>query len=374
MISVHRLIKSVPDSPCRILLFFTMTERIEQRHCIKFCQKLGDSQAETIRKIQLAFGEDAMGPTAIKEWYNRFQNGRTSSESDSRSGRPSTSRNDAMSLQIQSLVEEDRRITVREIAEAMDISTGSTHSILREDLALRRIAAKFVPRLLTNEQKQLRLEVSQDMLDSVAKDSGFMDTIITGDESWVYGYDPETKAQSSQWLHSTSPRPKKVRQVRSKVKVMLTVFFDSQGVVHHEYAPPNQTITKEYYLEVLRHLRDAVRRKRPNLWKSGMWKLHQDNAPAHSSQLVQTFLAKHSIPVVRQAPYSPDMAPCDFWLFPKLKMPLKGTRFESRDDIMRNTTMELNSIPKEAFKRCFQQWYDRWDKCVDSQGDYFEGD
>jgi transposase len=81
-----------------------------------------------------------------------------------------------------------------------------------------------------------------------------------------------------------------------------------------------------------------------------------------------------NIPVVRQAPYSPDMAPCDFWLFPKLKMPLKGTRFESREDIMRNAMAQLITIPKDAFQKCFQQWRKRWEKCVHYQADYFEGD
>jgi hypothetical protein len=87
-------------------------------------------------------------------------------------------------------------------------------------------------------------------------------------------------------------------------------------------------INKECYLEVLRRLRDAMRRKRPDLWAAGTWQLHHDNAPAHSSQLIQTFLAKYNIPVVRQAPYSSDMAPCDYWLFPHLKIQLKGTRFD----------------------------------------------
>ena len=71
-----------------------------------------------------------------------------------------------------------------------------------------------------------------------------MKTIITGDESWIYGYDTETKAQSSQWKTPGSPRPKTARQVRSKVKVLLTVFFDDEGVVHHEYAPDGQTVDK----------------------------------------------------------------------------------------------------------------------------------
>jgi histone-lysine N-methyltransferase SETMAR len=134
---------------------------------------------------------------------------------------------------------------------------------------------------------------------------------MTGDETWVYGYNPETKVQSSQWKHSSSPRPKKAQRVWSKVKVLLTVFFGYRGIVHHGYAPEGKTINKEYYLEVICHLHNAVRRKRPDLWASRNWQLQHDNAPAHSSHLIQSFLAKHSIPVVCQAPYSPDMAPCD---------------------------------------------------------------
>ena len=83
------------------------------------------------------------------------------------------------------------------------------------------------------------------------------------------------------------------------------MFFDHEGVVHHEYAPPGQTITKDYYIEILCRLRDAVRRKRQQNWASGDWQLHHDNAPAHSSALVQTFLVKHRITQVCQAPLQP---------------------------------------------------------------------
>jgi hypothetical protein len=108
------------------------------------------------------------------------------------------------------------------------------------------------------------------------------------------------------------PRPKQARQVRSKVKVMLTVFFDHEGVVHHDYAPESQTVIKAYYVEVLHRLRDALRRKRTASWKQNDWQLYHDNAHAHSCHLVQNFLAKHQIPQVPQPPYTPDVAPCDF--------------------------------------------------------------
>ncbi|XP_049519121.1 protein GVQW3-like [Dermacentor silvarum] len=180
-----------------------MTERLERRYCIKFCQKLDSSQVETIRKIQTAFGDDAMSSTQIKERYNRFEDGRKSVEREPRFFPPSTCRNDQVIAEVSAVVMRDRRVTIREIAEEMGISTFSAYSIMTEDLAMKRVAAKFVPKLLTVEQKQLRVEVSQDMLDSTNSDPDFMNTVITGDEFWTYGYDPETKSRSSQRKHST---------------------------------------------------------------------------------------------------------------------------------------------------------------------------
>jgi transposase len=310
-----------------------MTERMEQWYCIKLCQKFGDSKAETIRKIQQAFSDDAMGVTQIKEWFNRFKDGRTLADSDHRSGRPSTSRNANVIENVRSLILEDRCFTVREIADKVGMSTGSEHSILTEDLHMCTMVAKSVPKLLLQEQQQLRLEVVRDMLECTNGDPEFLKTMITGDETWVYRYGTETNVQLSQWKHSSSPRPKTAQWVRSKVKVLLTVFFDYRRIVHHSYAPEGQTMNKEYYLEVICQIRDAVRRKRPNLCTSHNCQLLHDNAPAHSSHLIQSFLAKHGIPVVHQAPYSLDMAPCDFWLFPKLKRPLKGSRFDNYKDI-----------------------------------------
>jgi hypothetical protein len=166
------------------------------------------------------------------------------------------------------LILEDRRLTVREIADEVGISTGSAHLVVTEGLHMFRVFVKFVPKLLSQEQQQLRLEVAWDMLKCANRDPEFLKTVITGDKMWVYGYDPETKVQSSQWKHSSSPRPQKAQRVRSKVKVLLTVFFDYRGILHHSYAPEGQTVNKEYYLEVIRHVCNAVRRKRPYLWAS----------------------------------------------------------------------------------------------------------
>jgi hypothetical protein len=89
---------------------------------------------------------------------------------------------------------------------------------------------------------------------------------------------------------------------------------------------------------------------------------------------VQQFLAEECVPVITQPPYPQDLAPRDFWLFSTLKMGLKGVRFATMEDIKSNAKAERRKIPKEAFRRCFQQWRYRWSKFVCVQGSYFEGD
>ena len=102
--------------------------------------------------------------------------------------------------------------------------------------------------------------------------------------------------------------------------------------------------------------------------------MHHDNAPAHNSLLVREFLAKNNTVTMSQPPYSPDMAPGDFFLFPKIKRTLKGRRFTAIDDIKSATLKELKTIPKIEFEKCFEDWKKRWHKCIMSNGDYFEGD
>ena len=125
---------------------------------------------------------------------------------------------------------------------------------------------------------------------------------------------------------------------------------------------------------VLKLLMEAVRRKGPQLWTNQSWVLHHDNAPAHSSFLVRSFLAKNETTVVPQPPYSPDMAPADFFLFPKLKSTLKWRRFNTIDESQKNSTNESFAIPKEAFQKAFQSWQKRWERLVASEGNYVEGD
>jgi transposase len=143
--------------------------------------------------------------------------------------------------------------------------------------------------------------------------------------------------------------------------------------MRHEFLPQRQTMNQTVYITVLQRLRDAVRRKLPHKWSSGTWLLHHDNAPCHATLSVSEFLAKHSIPVVPHPPYSPDLAPCDFFIFPRLKSTLKGKRFQDVSEIQLNATRQLQAIPRQAYQTCVEKWKDRWIRCIQSGGSYFEG-
>ena len=158
-----------------------------------------------------------------------------------------------------------RKLTVREIAEELNIAYRSAQDILVNDLGLRRVAAKLVSKDLNFMQKRDRVDVAKNMLSKVDSDPSFIKRIIAGDETWIYKYDTHSRYQASEWRSPNKPRPKKPRRFQSKKKVMLTVFMDYRGFVHHEFLPEGQTVNKEYYLGVMRRLREAIRQKRPDL-------------------------------------------------------------------------------------------------------------
>jgi len=238
-----------------------MADFREQRACIKFCFKLGKTATECYEMLKTAFGEQAMGRSQTFQWFSRFKAGSTSIDDDERSGRPVSSSTPEMIDRVHRITRKDRHPTIGEVIMLVGISHGTCHKILTEDLKMRCVASKFVPRLPSVDQKQRRLDICLDLKENAANNPSFLSNVITGDETWVYAYDPETKSQSSQWKSPGSPQLKKARQVRSNIKSMLICFFDQKEIVHKEFVPPGQTVNAALYVEVLRHLRENVQRK-----------------------------------------------------------------------------------------------------------------
>ena len=163
----------------------------------------------------------------------------------------------------------DRRSSVRIISKAVGISVGTVDTILTNDLKLHKVCAKCVPKILSRDQRQFDVKCFTDILQMIKADFKFLNNIVTCDESCVFTCDPESKRQRAQWKRGTSPRPKKARMSRSQEKAMVISFFDSQGLIHVECVPQDQTINKEFYLTVPRRCREKMRKKKPQQWTNG---------------------------------------------------------------------------------------------------------
>ena len=212
------------------------------------------------------------------------------------------------------------------------------------------------------------LDIATSNLHLIQHDATVLDRILTMDESWVFIYDPNTKQADMQWVDNQVPRPSKALCSRSAHKCMLVLFFDHVGVVHMEFLARNERINSEIYIQILRWMRESFRRKRPALWTTGIWYLHQDNAPCHvSTDLLDYFftvdMAEWLWP---HPPYSPNLAPCE-------KKQIRGRRFADLDELQDTVKTIFRRTPPAEFHNCFTNLSRRYQKCIQSGGWYFEG-
>jgi len=178
---------------------------LEQRTNIKFPVKLGKSGNKIREMLVQVYEDNTMKKTAVYKWVKCFSEQRESVTDEERSGRTATSRTEENTAKVRQIVRENRRLTVRSIAEQVNIDRETVRKILTEDLVMRKVCAKMVPKDLTEEQKQRRVTICQDLLE---RQGDILGLVITGDETWVCQYDPEKKRQSAQWKTANSPRPK----------------------------------------------------------------------------------------------------------------------------------------------------------------------
>jgi len=136
---------------------------------------------------------------------------------------------------IYQLLLQNHHLSLRMLLYEVNIGKDTVRMIVVEDLRKRKICSRFVPHSLTPEQKDRRIAACRDLIATANSDPNFFKKIVTGDGTWCFAYDPTTKRQSAAWVGETSPRPKKLRFQKFRVKNMLVIFFDWQSVIHKEF-------------------------------------------------------------------------------------------------------------------------------------------
>lgn len=347
-------------------------DKLEYRALIKFFTLKGLKPQAIEEEIKSVYPTTCPSLRTIERHYNEFKHGRESLEDDHRSGRPATSTNQEKVDAVAKLVDDDRRIRVANIAHTVGISAGSVVEILHEILGYNKVSARWVPRMLSREHKQNRVHSSRLMLGLYNENPDqFERRIITGDECWLYHYDPESKRDSLEWRRPGEGAPRKFKQTKSAGKILGCFFWDSQGILLAEYLPVGHTVTGVRYAEQLGRLRQAVVQKRRGKLSARPLLLH-DNAPAHTAQVAVHAATTAGFEILPHPAYSPDLAPSDFYLFCQLKRPLRGHHFESNEEVITLANQWLEDQPAEFYTNGIRALRDRWHKCIDRQGDYVE--
>ncbi len=292
-----------------------MQRLAEQRVNVKFLKAEGKSQAEVLCSLRAVYGAAAMSKSSVQYWYSRFESSDVSTKDKDRSGRPRSGRSAANIEAVEQLILQDRRVSIPRIQRTLSLTSGTEDRIIHQDLKFRRVSAKFIPKVLSEEQKKNCLEVCLRNLELYEHHDTFIQEIITGDESSFMTFRPETKAMSMQWIRKGERRPKKALRCTTKKSTMLTVFFDINGIMHAELKQPKERITSDAYCHTLARLREKIRVKRPEQWKANNYKILHDNAKVHTTHHTVTCMMETQMETVEHPPYSPDLAPTDFFHF-----------------------------------------------------------
>ncbi|XP_076069212.1 histone-lysine N-methyltransferase SETMAR-like [Oratosquilla oratoria] len=314
-------------------------EKNEPHGVIKLLHLKGYSARQIHDEMKIVYGDDCLSHDTVVKWKRNFQTGHMPLTDEPRTGRPSLTNSATTVNKVEDLILEDRRVTIHVIKHEPGLSYGSVWKIIHDELYMSKVSARWVPRLLTPLQRQTRRDLSRQMLTLLEQDEeDFFGRLVTMDKSWIYLNDLETKEMSKEWKHTISPPPKKAKVQKSAGKIML--------------------------------MRDFLKKKCCGMLTKGV-RLLADNAPAHSSQAAVVETRRCGYDILPHPPYSPDLAPSDFFLFPEMKNPLRGRLFGDTDDVIQVVEQWFSTQSEGSYNGGLRKVKKRWEKCGTLDGDYY---
>lgn len=343
---------------------------LQMRIYIKGRAKLGKKAVDIWRELQIIAPTTVVEYNCVARWTRLFNDGRESFEDDPRSGAPITSHTSENIDLIRQIVDEDPRVTI-DIMEALsELSRSTIQRILHDSLKLRKVTSRWIPHDLTDANKQERVNACRENLAMFKENKWRLCDVVTGDESWIYWRQISRKSSNATWIGEGESPATVVRRGQFEPKTMVSIFFRKTGLVHFDIMEKGETINANYYINnSLAPVIKSIKAARPTSGLTNI-KLHHDNARPHVAKVVKSYLETNGMRTIRHPPYSPDLAPCDFWLFDYIKRQLDD--HSSEKSLKSQITRILGAIPKDQYAKTFDKWLERMQLCIDNKGEYFE--
>ena len=318
---------------------------------------------QTVRNMKDVFGDDAPNKSTISRWFEKFRSGDFCLENETR-GRPETK---ICNDDFRAVVESDTRQTTKELATRFGVSIPTILVHLRQINKVKKLD-RWIPSELTNVHKEKRFNACVSLL-SRNKSDPFLHRIVTCDEKWILF---DNRKRSAQWLDAderpkTCPKPKIHQR-----KLMVTVWWTSRGVIYHSFLKPGQSITAEVYCIQLEEMMKNLAKKLPKLANRDTPILLHDNARPHVANRTQLKILEMDLETIDHPPYSPDLSPTDYCLFQNLDNFLQGKIFKTAEAAQSAFNQFIESLKPEFFDKGISDLERRWQKCILSNGTYFD--
>lgn len=336
--------------------------KIHFRHILLYEFRKGTKAMIAMKNICDIYGESRISERTCRKWFKRFRDGNFDIEDDSRSGRHSKV-NDDIILQA---ISKNRRMTVAEIAQTVEIPKTTVYDHMKKIGMINRYDV-WVPHNLTEKNLKDRVSACTSLIVR-NKTEPFLSRLVTGDEKWIMYNNVKRKrswslpGESVQTVAKDGLHPE---------KVMLCIWWDSKGVLFYELLEKKETMTADKYCTQLESLNAAIQRKRPSLINRRGVVFQQDNARPHVAIKTLQKLKEFEWDIIPHPPYSPDIAPSDYYLFRSLEHFIAGKSFKDSASIKMTLDQFFDSKTDKFYKGGIDQLPKRWEKITKQNGNYF---
>lgn len=339
---------------------------MEQRYAIAFMLRQKMNSKDIVSKLNEVYQEECLCDSQIYYWISEIRFGRKDLSNQKSTGRPYDENIDDFILR---QLEKDPHTTARMIARKSGNALSTILSHLKNSLHRKCLHLKWIPHSLNSAQKRKRALLSNSLLQQldIASKNNFL-FVLTGDESWFeFNYTPKRM-----WVLDSSFCDEIVAKSHFVKKIMVTIFFNGDGLQLLDIKPPGIKINGSYFLnniiiplencEIVQH---GIKQKQKIF-------IHYDNSPVHTSGLVKQHLESSKLTIMEHPPYSPDLAPSDFGLFGTMKSSFTGNEFETENELIEAITNFFKQKPKEFWISLFNEWQKRLRRCIEVHGNYFD--
>ncbi|MEZ0498458.1 hypothetical protein [Sphingomonas sp. IW22] len=334
---------------------------LQIRTIIFYEWKRGFSAQECLNNMKSSLGDDIVSQSTVYKFFRNFEDGNFSLEDETRHGRPKVI-DDVVLLET---IRGNPTIRTDELSKLFNTTSQTIRNYLH-DLGYSSVWDKWVPHSLSEVDKEKRVNVCKELLHMHRKED-FFPRMVTADEKWVY-YENLPRRRS--WKKSDEEPVTVAKRGLTHKKVLMCIFWDIRGILYKEFLKSGQTLTTEVYIQQLHKVNSVIKKTWPShLIRKGIIFL-QDNAKPHTSNLTKQKLDKLRWTVLKHAPYSPDKAPSDYYLFRCLQNSLAGTKFKSSDETISQVQSFLSSKDQYFFKEGIYRLLKRWEKIVQNNGAY----